>query len=115
MVDPTTLERASEGARTDLDTVAIIDYGSQYTPLIARRVRESEVYSEIVPFDADEERLRSLNPKGIILSGSDSSVYESGAPRLPDHILQFLTLSWRVVAVRVRVGRERPKFDTIHP
>lgn len=89
VVDPTTLERAPEGARTDLDTVVVIDYGSQYTPLIARRVRESEVYSEIVPFDADEERLRSLNPKGIILSGSDSSVYDSGAPGLPDHVLDL--------------------------
>ncbi|MBI5188098.1 MAG: glutamine-hydrolyzing GMP synthase, partial [Nitrospirae bacterium] len=61
----------------------VLDFGSQYTQLIARRIRESKVYSEIFPFNASIERIKNFNPKGIILSGGPSSVYDSGAP-LPD-------------------------------
>lgn len=70
------------------DTIVILDFGSQYTQLIARRVRELHVYSEILPWDAPAEQARELNPKGFILSGGPSSVYEPGAPRLPDYVLQ---------------------------
>lgn len=59
---------------------AILDFGSQYTQLIARRLRELGVYSEIFPYDVSLEKLRSLNPPGIILSGGPSGVYEEGAP-----------------------------------
>jgi GMP synthase (glutamine-hydrolysing) len=65
------------------ETVLILDFGGQYTQLIARRVRELGVYSEIVPFNISPEELRGRNPKGIILSGGPSSVYEEGAPH-PD-------------------------------
>ncbi len=65
------------------DKILVLDFGSQYTQLIARRIREYKVYSEIYPFNADLERIKSFNPKGIILSGGPSSVYEEGAP-LPD-------------------------------
>src|SRR5690349_22100959 len=65
------------------ETVLILDFGGQYTQLIARRVRELGVYSEIVPFNTTAEAIRSRNPKAIILSGGPSSVYEEGAPH-PD-------------------------------
>jgi GMP synthase (glutamine-hydrolysing) len=60
----------------------ILDFGSQYTQLIARRVRELNVYSEIHPFDLPLERVRAMQPAGIILSGGPSSVYDPGAPRI---------------------------------
>ncbi|MBI3593233.1 MAG: glutamine-hydrolyzing GMP synthase, partial [Nitrospirae bacterium] len=62
------------------DRILVLDFGSQYTQLIARRVRESKVYSEIFPFNASVEKIKSFNPKGIILSGGPSSVYDKGAP-----------------------------------
>jgi len=62
------------------DKILILDFGSQYTQLIARRVRECRVYSEIQPFDFPLEKIKALSPKGIILSGGPSSVYESEAP-----------------------------------
>jgi GMP synthase (glutamine-hydrolysing) len=60
--------------------ILVLDFGSQYTQLIARRIRESRVYSEIFPFNAPIERIRSFKPKGIVLSGGPSSVYERNAP-----------------------------------
>jgi GMP synthase (glutamine-hydrolysing) len=71
-----------------MDTIAILDFGSQYTQLIARRIRELHVYSEIFPWDAAPERVKALNPKGYILSGGPSSVYEPGAPTLPSYVLE---------------------------
>jgi GMP synthase (glutamine-hydrolysing) len=68
---------------SDHETVLILDFGGQYTQLIARRVRELGVYSEIVPFNTSAEAIRSKQPKAIILSGGPSSVYEEGAPH-PD-------------------------------
>jgi GMP synthase (glutamine-hydrolysing) len=62
------------------DKILILDFGSQYTQLIARRVRECRIYSEIQPYDFPLKRIKALSPKGIILSGGPSSVYESGAP-----------------------------------
>ncbi|MBN2574786.1 MAG: glutamine-hydrolyzing GMP synthase [Deltaproteobacteria bacterium] len=66
--------------------VLILDFGSQYTQLIARRVREQNVYSEIHPFDLPVERIRAMRPAGIILSGGPSSVYDEGAPRITAEI-----------------------------
>ena len=60
-----------------IDTILVLDFGSQYTQLIARRVRESDVYSEILPWDIAEEKILDLKPKGIILSGGPNSVTES--------------------------------------
>ena len=65
------------------ETVIILDFGSQYTQLIARRVREAGVYCEILPFNTPIERIAARQPKGVILSGSPSSVYQDNAPR-PD-------------------------------
>ncbi|MCU0502694.1 MAG: glutamine-hydrolyzing GMP synthase [Anaerolineae bacterium] len=69
------------------DTIAILDYGSQTAQLIARRVRELHVYCELIPWDAPAERFATLDPKGYILSGGPASVYDPGAPRLPDFVL----------------------------
>lgn len=68
---------------THSEAIIVLDFGSQYTQLIARRIRELGVYSEIKPFYIDMDELRSLKPKGIILSGGPSSVYAADAP-LPD-------------------------------
>ncbi len=70
-----------------MDTVVILDFGSQYTQLIARRVREANVYSELHPFDVDAEIIAALDPKAFIISGGPNSVYAEDAPTLPDYIL----------------------------
>ncbi|MGB8466477.1 MAG: glutamine-hydrolyzing GMP synthase, partial [Terrimicrobiaceae bacterium] len=64
------------------DKIVILDFGSQYTQVIARRVRECRVYSEILPFWTTSASLRAIVPKGIILSGGPASVYAPKAPRL---------------------------------
>jgi GMP synthase (glutamine-hydrolysing) len=67
---------------TQTGKMLVLDFGSQYTQLIARRVRECKVYSEIFPFNAPFEKIKNFNPKGIILSGGPSSVYDKDAPIL---------------------------------
>ena len=69
------------------DSILIVDFGSQVTQLIARRVREAGVYSEIAPFNAAEEAFERLAPRGIILSGSPASVLDEGSPRIPQPLL----------------------------
>lgn len=70
------------------EAVAIIDFGSQYSELIARRVRECRVYCELIPYNADPAQIEQLSPQGYILSGGPASVYDPGAPRLPDYVLE---------------------------
>ena len=65
------------------ELVLILDYGSQYSQLIARRVRELGVYSELHPFNTPLQKVKALRPKGIILSGGPYSTYEQGAPISP--------------------------------
>src|SRR5512136_445445 len=69
------------------DSIAILDFGSQYTQLIARRVREAHVYCELFPWDTPPARVMTLKPRGFILSGGPASVYEAGAPTLPGYVL----------------------------
>ena len=71
-----------------MTSIAILDFGSQYAQLIARRVREASVYSELFPWDAPAERVLAINPKGFILSGGPASVYEPGAPFIPHYVLE---------------------------
>lgn len=71
------------------ETVLILDFGSQYTQLIARRVRELGVYCEIHPFSAEIEKIRALDPKGIIFSGGPNSVYENGAPHCSPQVIDL--------------------------
>ena len=71
-----------------MNSIAILDYGSQYAQLITRRVREAQVYCELFPWNAPPEEVFAINPKGFILSGGHFSVYAPGAPHLPDHVLE---------------------------
>ena len=69
------------------ERILILDFGSQYTQLIARRVREAKVYCEIFPYNAGIEKVKAFRPKGLILSGGPSSVYDPGAPLIgKDHL-----------------------------
>jgi GMP synthase (glutamine-hydrolysing) len=72
-----------------IDTILVLDFGSQYTQLIARRIRESDVYSEILPWDIDESKIINLEPKGVILSGGPNSVTDSYTPRIPQCIFDL--------------------------
>jgi len=69
--------------------ILILDFGSQYTQLIARRVREARVYCEIHPFDLPIDNIRALAPRGIILSGGPASLYETGAPNISREVLEL--------------------------
>jgi GMP synthase (glutamine-hydrolysing) len=73
---------------TGREAIIVIDFGSQYSMLIARRVRELQVYCELVAHDTPWEKIAPLNPKGFILSGGPSSVYDSGAPLAPAYIYE---------------------------
>ncbi|MBP6177648.1 MAG: glutamine-hydrolyzing GMP synthase [Anaerolineales bacterium] len=70
------------------ESIAILDFGSQYAQIIARRVRESNVYCELFPWDAPQEKILSIAPKGFILSGGPKSVYEENAPYIQKFILE---------------------------
>lgn len=70
-----------------IETVVVLDFGGQTAQLIARRVRECHVYCELLPHDVPLEQVERLAPRGIILSGGPASVYEPGAPQLPDWVL----------------------------
>ncbi|MCI0477458.1 MAG: glutamine-hydrolyzing GMP synthase, partial [Anaerolineales bacterium] len=71
------------------ETIVILDFGSQYTQLIARRVRELRVYCELLPHDASRDEILAARPRGIILSGGPNSVYDPGAPALADFLLDL--------------------------
>ena len=99
------------------DSVLIVDFGSQVTQLIARRVREAGVYSEIAPFTLAEEAFERLKPRGIILSGSPASVPEEGSPRAPDIVfesgLPILGICYGQQVMTQQLGGEvRPGHET---
>src|SRR5215471_19515660 len=71
------------------ETILILDFGGQYTQLIGRRIREANVYTEIVPYSIPLDKLREYQPKGIVLSGGPSSVYETGAPLCNSDVLKL--------------------------
>lgn len=71
------------------ERILILDFGSQYTQLIARRVREQRVYCEIHPYNIGLDRIKAFNPKGIILSGGPSSVYDKDAPMIPKEVFDL--------------------------
>ena len=68
--------------------IAVLDFGSQYSQLITRRVREAQVYCELFPWDAAPEQVLAVQPRGFILSGGPASVYEPGAPFIPAYVLE---------------------------
>ena len=95
------------------DTVVVLDFGSQYTQLIARRIREARVRSVVLPFSTPAAEIAALGPKGIVLSGGPSSVYDPGAPRGDDGAFDLgvpvlgLCYGMQLMALRAggRVGR----------
>jgi GMP synthase (glutamine-hydrolysing) len=97
------------------DTILIVDFGSQVTQLIARRVRETGVYSEIVPFHLAGEAFERLNPKAVILSGGPASVHETGTPRAPDAIfsagIPILGICYGQMAMVAQLGGETEPAD----
>ena len=92
------------------DAVAVIDFGSQYSQLIARRIREHHVYCELIPHDAPRERIDALKPKGFLLSGGPASVYAPDAPLIPDHVLDsgkpILGICYGMQALAYQLGGE---------
>jgi len=90
------------------DTILVVDFGGQYTQLIARRVREVGVYSEILPFDATPEQIAALAPKGIILSGGPESTVEAGSPQIADALLAakkpVLGICYGMQALAMKLG-----------
>jgi GMP synthase (glutamine-hydrolysing) len=90
------------------DTVLIIDFGSQVTQLIGRRVREAGVYSEVIPFQSAEEAFHRLRPKAVILSGSPHSVLDEGSPRAPqvvfDSGLPILAICYGQQTTAIQLG-----------
>ncbi|MBP5971403.1 glutamine-hydrolyzing GMP synthase [Brasilonema sp. CT11] len=95
--------------------IVILDFGSQYSELIARRVRETQVYSEVLSYRTTAEQLRQLNPKGIILSGGPNSVYDNGAPRCDPEIwnmgLPILGVCYGMQLMVQQLGGEVAKAD----
>ncbi|WP_200763610.1 glutamine-hydrolyzing GMP synthase [Nitrosophilus alvini] len=110
--------------------IVILDFGSQYTQLIARRLREEKVYCEIYPYFEDIETIKSKNPKGIILSGGPSSVYEKDAPKIDKKIyelglpilgicygMQLITYDFGGSVARAlshEYGKAKLYFDEVH-
>jgi GMP synthase (glutamine-hydrolysing) len=92
------------------DTIIILDYGSQYSQLIARRVREANVYCELFSWNTDPQLVLVHNPKGFILSGGPNSVYDRGAPHLPDYVLAsgvpLLGICYGMQLIAYRLGGE---------
>jgi len=90
--------------------ILILDFGSQYTQLIARRVREANVYCEIHPFNLSREKILSFNPKGIILSGGPASVYQQGAPKVDAQLfdlkIPFLGICYGMGMINQAAGGE---------
>jgi GMP synthase (glutamine-hydrolysing) len=86
MTAPQPISESTPSVASAHDKILIVDFGSQVTQLIARRVREEGVYSEIVPFQKAEAAFREMKPKAVILSGGPESVHEKGSPRAPQAI-----------------------------
>jgi GMP synthase (glutamine-hydrolysing) len=84
-----TLNKVKTGAPPKHSKILILDFGSQYTQVIARRIRELQVYSEVVPFNLFAAEIRKLNPNGIVLSGGPASVYDKGAPQIDPEIFSL--------------------------
>jgi GMP synthase (glutamine-hydrolysing) len=71
-----------------MGSIAVLDFGSQYAQLIARRIREAHVYCELYPWDAPAEQVLGISPVGFILSGGPASVYALDSPHIPEYVLE---------------------------
>lgn len=99
-----------------MDTIVVLDYGSQYNQLIARRIRELGVFSEVRPASTPLDELRALEPKGLILSGGPASVYQPGAPRPPVELFQLgvpvLGICYGMQAMAYQLGGQVKRAKT---
>ncbi len=99
----------------DQQAVFVLDFGAQYAQLIARRVREARVYSEIVPFDISAEEIERRRPAALILSGGPASVYAEGAPHMDPRVLELgipvLGFCYGIQEMALQLGGEIPKTD----
>ena len=84
---PTQVQEQGGRMKAELGGVVVLDFGGQYTQLIARRIREQQVFSAILPCTAPLEEIRKLEPAGIVLSGGPSSVYDADAPKCDPKVL----------------------------
>ena len=105
---PAVTEEAVSGA--EREAIIVLDFGSQYNMLIARRVREAQVYCELLPHDTPWEKIAPLNPKGFILSGGPASVYEPNAPLAPAYVyeshLPVLGICYGMQVITKQLGGE---------
>ncbi len=105
---PVAAPEAAPGA--EREAIIVLDFGSQYNLLIARRVREAQVYCELMPHDTPWEKIAPLNPKGFILSGGPASVYESNAPLAPAYVyeshLPVLGICYGMQVITKQLGGE---------
>src|SRR5512137_2416134 len=94
--------------KSEREAIIIIDFGSQYSMLIARRVRELQVYCELVSHDTPWDKIAALNPKGFILSGGPSSIYDQNAPMAPAYVyethLPVLGICYGMHAITQQLG-----------
>ncbi|MFA5843686.1 MAG: glutamine-hydrolyzing GMP synthase [Coriobacteriia bacterium] len=106
---------SASGPEAQPETVLVVDFGAQYAQLIARRVRECKVYSEIVPHDITIEDLRARKPAALILSGGPASVYADGAPKMDPRIydlgVPILGLCYGAQLMALDLGGAVPKTD----
>jgi GMP synthase (glutamine-hydrolysing) len=95
--------------------ILVLDFGSQYTQLIARRIRESKVYCEIRPFNLTLEKIQELKPEGIILSGGPASVYQENAPKVDEALFRlpvpFLGICYGMGVLNLAFGGEAGRAD----
>ncbi|MGH7930664.1 MAG: glutamine-hydrolyzing GMP synthase, partial [Candidatus Binatia bacterium] len=95
--------------------ILVLDFGSQYTQLIARRIRESKVYCEIQPFNIALEKIAALNPKGIILSGGPASIYQENAPKVTPELFRidvpFLGICYGMGMINLAFGGAAARAD----
>jgi GMP synthase (glutamine-hydrolysing) len=105
---PAVTQEAVSGA--EREAIIVLDFGSQYNMLIARRVREAQVYCELLPHDTPWEKIAPLNPKGFILSGGPASVYEENAPLAPAYVyekhLPVLGICYGMQVITKQLGGE---------
>src|SRR5947208_3472527 len=110
MTAPQQARQSTPSVASAHEKILIVDFGSQVTQLIARRVREEGVYSEIVPFQKAESAFREMKPKAVILSGGPESVHEAGSPRAPQAIFDsgvpVLGICYGQMAMAAQLGGE---------
>ena len=103
--------------------IVVLDFGGQYTQLIARRIREQEVFSAVLPCTAKREEVRAYEPVGIVLSGGPSSVYDADAPHCDPNVLQLgipvlgicYGMQWMTHTLGGKVGRAtRREYGPAH-